>query len=166
MGIAGASRFLGASTLANTQGRAAQSSTVLDQASTGPTSLLDSGRRFSAGGAGLSSSARQLNQSFLNRSSDINAMFSLAVGSSATTEGAAQQILALRAGLTDSQLAPSLRSDAIAEAEGEDAITTETTFSRELPPASAVFANDTNLFTLDDGGISEAETGQAVDTTA
>lgn len=125
--IAGSSQYVNAATLANQRGLAAQSPTLLSEGST--QSLLDVGRNLSSGsGIGISSAARALNQTLLNRSSDVNAMFSLGVGSGATIEGAQQQILALRAGLSESQLARSLRED--------------------------------------DGGVSESETGQEVDTEA
>jgi hypothetical protein len=110
MAVAGASRFLGAATLANTRGLAAQSPTLLGSTSTA--SLLEGGRRLAAGGFGISASARALNQQFLNRSSDVNSLFSLAAGTDATIESAQQQILALRAGLSDSQLSRDLRSEA------------------------------------------------------
>lgn len=107
--IAGSSRFLGASTLANLRGLAAQTPTVLSNSSS--TSLLDSGRKLAVRGFGVSSRARALNTQFLNNSANINAMFSLGVGYSATIEGLQQKILALRAGLSDAQLARSLRAE-------------------------------------------------------
>ncbi len=109
--IPGASQFINAATLANTRGISVQQPTVLS-ASASSTSLLDAGRSIGGGnGIGLSASARAINQQFLNNSADINAMFSLGIGTSATVEGAQQNILALRAGLNDSQLARSLRAD-------------------------------------------------------
>ncbi len=105
--IAGASQYLNAATLANTKGLSAQSPSLLGN-SASPTGLLDVGRRLSVRGIGLSSSARQLNQQFLNRTADINELLSLTVGPSATVEGMQQQILALRAGTPTSQLARSL----------------------------------------------------------
>lgn len=108
--IAGASQYLNSSTLANTRGLSAQAPTLLGETSTA--SLLEAGRGISsASGVGLSSSARALNNQFLNRTTDVNALFSLAAGPDATVESAQQQILALRAGFSDSQLAPSLRAD-------------------------------------------------------
>ena len=107
--IPGASQFLNASTLANVQGVAAQSPTLLGETSTA--SLLEAGRGLAVSGIGLSSSARALNQQFLDRSADVNALFSLGAGGDATIEGAQQQILALRGRLSDSQLAPGLRSE-------------------------------------------------------
>lgn len=109
MAIVGASRFLGAATLANTRGLAAQSPTLLGSGSA--QSLLEAGRNLSQRGFGISSSARALNQQFLNRSADVNSLFSLAAGPDATIESAQQQILALRSGLSDSQIARGLRQD-------------------------------------------------------
>ncbi len=110
--IAGASRFLSAATLANTQGVAAQAPTLLGESDTA--SLLDAGRGVSAGnnGIGLSSSARAVNNSFLNRTADINALLSLAVGADATIEGMQQQILALRSTLPSSAVHSSVFFDA------------------------------------------------------
>lgn len=107
--IPGASAYLNSATLANVRGLAAQSPNVLGEG--GATSILDVGRRLSSGnGIGISSSARALNDSFLNRTADINSLLSLALGPGATVEGLQQEILALRAGLRDNQLAPELRA--------------------------------------------------------
>lgn len=117
MTVAGASRFINAATLANQQGLAAQSPTVLGETSTA--SLLDTGRgAFGNNGIGLSANARALNDQFFGRTADVNSLFSLAAGPDATIESAQQQILALRAGLSDSQLAPSLRADAVGPDDG------------------------------------------------
>jgi len=140
MGVAGASRFLGAATLANTRGISAQSPTLLSGGSTSPTGLLDVGRGISNGGFGLSASARALNNAFFNRTSEVNGLFSLAAGPDATVEAAQQQILALRAGLPESQLSRSVRGD-----EGIVA---------ENAAASA---------SVDDGSIAASEQGQLVD---
>lgn len=109
--IAGSSQYLNASALANQRGFAAQSPSLLGETST--SSLLEAGRNALAvpGGFGLSSSARALNKSFLSNSANINAMFSLGVGPDATIEGARQEILALRAGLSESRLARFLRAE-------------------------------------------------------
>ncbi len=107
--IPGASQFINAATLANRQGLAAQAPTVLDN--TGA-DLLNTGRRLSGGlGVGISANARALNQNFLNRTTDINALLSLAAGSDATPEGVAQEILALRSRLPQSSLAADLRDN-------------------------------------------------------
>ena len=107
--VPGASRFLNAATLANLRGIPAQQGTVLSDSSV---SILSVGRSglMNAGGVGLSASARALNETFLNRTSDINAMFSLGTGSGATIEGLQQQILALRASLPESALSRDLKN--------------------------------------------------------
>ena len=109
MAVAGASRYMNAATLANRRGLAAQSPTLLGETSTA--SLLESGRNLAAGGFGISSSARALNQQFLNRSAEVNGLFSLAAGPDATLESAQQQILALRTSLPESRIARSLIGD-------------------------------------------------------
>ena len=106
--IPGASQFVSAATLANTRGVAAQAPTLLGSSDTA--SILEAGRGLATGGVGLSASARALNQQFLSRSADVNSLFSLAAGPDATLESAQQQILALRAGVSERQLAPSLRT--------------------------------------------------------
>jgi hypothetical protein len=114
MTVAGASQFRNAATLANTQGIAAQTTTLLGSG-TDTSSLLEAGRSVNAGlVGGLSSSARAINQSLLSRSGDVNTLFSLGAGGDATIDGARQQILALRAGLSDAQLSRGLRADAAA----------------------------------------------------
>lgn len=115
MSVAGASQYRNAAVLANTQGLAAQAPTLLSQ-TTDTMSLLASGRNLAVGGlgvGGLSASARAVNQSLLAQSSAINGLFSLGAGGDATIDGALQQILAIRAGLSDSQLAPSLRGQEV-----------------------------------------------------
>jgi hypothetical protein len=103
--IAGAGKYLNAATLANLKGTAAQSPTLLDDSAT---SLLQAARSNINYGIGLSASARAFNESFLNRTSDINQMFSLGLGSDATLDGMKQQILALRAKTPTSRLATSI----------------------------------------------------------
>ncbi|NCT40862.1 MAG: hypothetical protein GW778_04280 [Alphaproteobacteria bacterium] len=94
--ISGASGYLNAATLANSQGRPAQPTTLLSNSSV---DILDVARANApSNGVGLSSRARQLNQQFLNSTaSTFNQIFSLGLGSSASIEGMQQQILALRA---------------------------------------------------------------------
>jgi len=134
--IPGASGFLGASTLANTRGTPAAQATVLGEGGIGAVDILDIARSNVDNGIGLSASARTLNKQFLESSTtNFNAIFSLGLGASATVEGLQQQILAIRAGLPDSRIAPSLRT--IVEPVIED-----------------------------DGGVSDSETGQEVDTEA
>lgn len=106
--VAGASQYLNAATLANVRGVAPSTPSLLSQA-TDAASILDSGRSaLGNSGIGISASARALNQSFLSRSTDVNALFSLGAGSDATVEGAQQQILAIRARTQTERLAPSL----------------------------------------------------------
>ena len=106
--VAGASQYLASSILANAKGTAPSIPTLLSQA-TDISSLLDSGREaVRIRGLGISSSARVLNQQFLQRTSDVNQLFSLGAGTDATVEGALQNILALRAQTSTDRLASSL----------------------------------------------------------
>lgn len=118
--IPGASGFLNAATLANSQGIGAQQATVLGDGGIGGVDILDIARANAPNsGVGLSSRARLLNQQFLDSSaSTFNQIFSLGLGGSATIEGLQQQILALRAGIPDSQLSRTLRQDDGATASG------------------------------------------------
>lgn len=107
--IAGASQYRTAAILANTQGLAAQSPSLLNSGSTDiGASLLSAGKNLAVSGFGISSSARALNDQLLNNS-DYRTLLSLGAGTDATVEGLQQEILALRAGLSENQLAPSLR---------------------------------------------------------
>ena len=109
--IPGSSAFLNASTLANRQGIAAVQSTVLGDGGIGAVDILDIGRGNNKNGIGLSSRARLLNKQFLqSTTTNFNAIFSLGLGANATIEGMQQRILALRAGLSERQLAESLRA--------------------------------------------------------
>lgn len=102
--VSGASQYLNAAILANTKGQSPSIPTLLSQ-STDTASILDDARSsMSIPGIGLSATSRSLTRSFLNRSADINALFSLGAGSDATIEGMQQQILALRATLPLSEL--------------------------------------------------------------
>jgi hypothetical protein len=102
--IPGASKFLGVAILANRQGIAAQAPTVLGESDTA--SLLDAGRGVAGGGngIGLSRGARAVNNQFLNNTTQINELLSLAIGPSATLEGMQQEIVALRSTLPISAL--------------------------------------------------------------
>ena len=126
--VPGASGFLNAATLANSQGIGAQQATVLGDGGIGGVDILDVARANAPdNGVGLSSRARLLNKQFLDSSSStFNAIFSLGLGGSATLEGLQQQILALRAGLSDDQLAPSLRQDTGEVAASENGQTVDT----------------------------------------
>lgn len=86
MAVAGASRFLGAATLANTRGLAAQSPTLLGEGSA--QNILDSARNLAVPGFGISSTARSLNQQLLSNSATVNSLFSFAAGADATIENA------------------------------------------------------------------------------
>ena len=116
MSIAGASQFLNSATLANQQGRAAVSPTLLGGSGLSPTSLLDAGRRDT--GIGLSSRARQQTQQFLSAtSSGFNQIFSLSGVEFGTTETLQQAILALRASVPESALSREVREDLNPEVE-------------------------------------------------
>ena len=140
--IPGASGFLNASTLANTRGLSAQSTSLLGNSAT-TTSLLDAGRSLTSNnGIGLSASSRALtNQLLQNTAAEANALFSLAGGGSATVEASQTQILGLRASLPDSAIRADLREVVLNE-DGE-------------------VLNDA---TIDDGSVAPAETGQELDT--
>ena len=129
MGVAGASRFLNTATLANQQGLAAQQPTVLGDGGIGGVDILDIARGTAPdNGIGLSSRARLLNRQFLDSTANtFNQIFSLGIGASATVEGLQQEILALRAGLSDTQLAPSLRQDTGEVAASENGQQVDTT---------------------------------------
>lgn len=61
-------------------------------------------------GIGISKNSRQNIRNYLNATSGgFNSLFSLGAGSGLTIEGAQQQILALRSGLPENQVAPDLR---------------------------------------------------------
>ncbi len=80
----------------------------------GSVSILDVGRSVYGGnGIGLSPSARAINNSFLGNTAEVNKLLSLTVGTDTSVEGSTIAIKALRAGLPDSALAPSLRGDAV-----------------------------------------------------
>lgn len=108
MAVAGASRFINSATLANLAGIAPSTPSALGNVSS---SLLDAGRRINRSGIGLSPSARALNEQFLNRSSDINKMFSLGAGSSLSLQGLQTEILALRSRVPQERLAEFLRTE-------------------------------------------------------
>lgn len=104
MAIAGASRFIGAATLANTQGRAAVQSQVLGGGSA--LNLVDAAKAFRVKGSpGLSASARQVNARFLNATGGgAISLFGLTSGSSLSTSDLAAQIKAKRSSLPQSQI--------------------------------------------------------------
>lgn len=109
--IPGASGFLNAATLANSRGIAAAQPSLLDGGFSAP-DLLEVGRRINRNSVGLSSNARAANKRFLESSTtNFNAIFSLNVGTTSSVEALQQGILALRSGLSDNQIARSLRQD-------------------------------------------------------
>lgn len=109
--IPGASRFLGAATLANLKNLPAQSTDLLSSVA-GSVSLLAVGRLNSVPGVGLSANARALNDQFLDKSSsNANGLFSATAGADSTLEGLQKQVLALRSSLSPDQVARSLRGD-------------------------------------------------------
>lgn len=106
--IPGASQYLNASTLANSQGVAAAQSNVL--AESGVADVLEAARVDN--GIGLSARSRALTKQFLETSgSGFNQIFSLNGVEFGTDETLQQAILALRAKVPESRLAPSLRED-------------------------------------------------------
>lgn len=105
--VAGASRYLNSSTLANAKGISPYTASLLD-GGMGAQSLLDSGRRINRSGIGISANSRALTEQFLSRQSQVNAMFSLGVGASLSVEGLLTKIKALRSTLPLSQIDPSL----------------------------------------------------------
>ncbi len=107
--IPGASQYLMTATLANKKGLTPSIPTMLG--SRGTVDLLDVARRVTANnGIGLSASARQLNQQFLNSSkSNYNALFGLGVAGSATVEALVQKINAIRSTLPQNQIREDLR---------------------------------------------------------
>lgn len=109
MAIAGASRFLGAATLANLRGFSAQTPGLIENI--GAVDLLDVARSGSRNnGIGLSGNARALNKSFLSSSSTtFNQIFSLGVAATSSIEGLQTQIAALRSSLPEDSLSRDLR---------------------------------------------------------
>lgn len=72
-------------------------------------SILNIGRKINKSGIGLSASARQGLNGFINATQGgYNQMFSLATGPSLTAGGMATQINALRASIPVSQLSPEI----------------------------------------------------------
>lgn len=105
--IPGASSYLGAARLANTQGIAAATGNFFTGSGIA-TDILDISRNFAVDSVGLSQRARLLNRQLLeNNASDFNALFSLTGGTSATIESALTQILGIRAKIPASRLAAS-----------------------------------------------------------
>lgn len=116
MRVPGASQFLNSSILANSQGLAAQTNSVLNEAA-GGISLLDAGRRINRSGIGISNQARQRLDSLMEgRSTSFNELFSLSGGTSSTVEASLTQIAALQSSTPISR-----NSLAVIDARGGDA---------------------------------------------
>lgn len=104
MAVSGASRFALTAQLANTQGRAAQGTSLLSGFD-GTSSLLEIGKQFSAPGIGLSARARAVTSQFLAESQGgINII--LSAGAQSTIDGSLTQIKALQSKLPASQIGP------------------------------------------------------------
>lgn len=116
MAIPGATQYR-AQALAQLSGVATSDAPNLFGSSGGASaiSLLDAGRQYNGiPGLGLSGSARALNNDFISsRATDVNKLFSLTGGSDGTVEGNQAAILALRASLPESRVAPSLRGQEV-----------------------------------------------------
>lgn len=102
--VSGASRYLNSATLANTQG-IAPGDTLGIGGRTGA-SLLDAGRRINRSGIGLSGGSRALTEQFLNRTNDVNSLFTLGAGTSLSIEGLKIQIKALRSRVPEGKINP------------------------------------------------------------
>ncbi len=116
--VAGASRFVNQVAAAQFGGSSVSAPSILSESAAfgaGASSMLESARSINSGfGLGISSSARALNSQFFAQSKALgNQILSLSAGTDATSYGAQQEILAMRSRLSDSQLAPSLRSTAV-----------------------------------------------------
>jgi hypothetical protein len=108
--IAGASRFLAASTLANVRGISPSTPSILGDSGM---SILDAAARPD-NGIGLSARARQFNANYLSESaSSLNKILSLGTSALATNESMQQTILALRASVPQSQLSREIRGESV-----------------------------------------------------
>ena len=114
--VAGASRYLAASTLANVRGLSPTTPSVLGDGGLGGASILDGAYRPS-NGIGLSARARALTNSYLSSaSSSINSILSLGTSEMGSTETMRQAILALRASMPESQLSRAVLGENVDEA--------------------------------------------------
>lgn len=112
--IAGASRYLAASTLANTRGVSPSTPSVLGDGGMGGANLLDLAYRPN-NGIGLSARARAFNTQYLNNAaSSLNKILSLGTAEMSTNESIQQAILALRAKIPEGQLSRELRGETTA----------------------------------------------------
>ena len=110
--VACASRYLTTATLANTQGRPAGQSGLIE--SLGVVDILDIGRQDN--GIGLSGRARALNKEFLNATaSGFNQVFSLSTSKLGSIDIIKEEINALRARWPQSQGGEALLGENIDE---------------------------------------------------
>lgn len=104
--IQGSSRYYNAATLANQQGVAPSTPSLLGSGST--QSLLETGRGINSSGLGISGSARAVNSQLISDSrSGFNKIFSLNGVEFGNNETLKQEILAIRSRIPDSRLGPS-----------------------------------------------------------
>lgn len=122
--IAGASRFLNQAAYVAKVGTNFDTGNMITQSGLSG-DLLEAGRGNRVRGLGLSSTARLLNKQQIDKSSEINQLFSLTGGGSSTIEAAQTQIKALRSSVPFSRLNPELRAQLLDEsAEGTAAAET------------------------------------------
>ncbi len=111
--IAGAIQYLNSAKLANSQGRPAGQSTLMNNMSV---DILDIGRSINRSGIGISANARAMTKDFLNKSqSGVNAIFGMSTVKSSSIENMQMQINAIRSRTPDSQVAEALRGKNIDE---------------------------------------------------
>lgn len=109
--VAGASRYLSASTLANVRGLSPTTPSILGDGGMGGASILDGAYRPS-NGIGLSARARALTNSYISSAtSSLNSILSLGTSEMGSTETMRQAILALRASMPESQLSRTVRGE-------------------------------------------------------
>ena len=112
--LVGAVQYLTSAKLANTQGISPSTPSLLAN-SNALSDALEASRNTLSVGLGVSAAARDLNKQLLNRSADVNQMFSLGLGTNATLDGMRQQILAMRSSIPVSMLDESVTQVAPAE---------------------------------------------------
>lgn len=111
--IPGASRYLAASTLANVRGMSPSTPSILGDGGMGGANLLDLAYRPD-NGIGLSARARALSNSTMRNSNELlNKLLSLGTSEMSTMQSMQQKVLALRAGIPESQLSREIRGESI-----------------------------------------------------
>lgn len=100
--IPGASQFVNAARLANQQGLAASTSSLLDNYG-GANSLLNAGKRINRSGIGMSASSRAQLDKFMNNTRGVFSNL-LSAGIAADQDALQKQILGLRASLPSSKI--------------------------------------------------------------